>query len=211
VGTVTEGALSGIGIHRIGQLAEAPEALLAGAIGLNQARDLRELARGVDPREVIPDAEARSVGAEETFERDLHGPEALLPRLREQAERVAAHLRRAGRRGRTVTLKLKYADFESITRRVTLAVATDDGHAIYEAAAAQLARADTDRAVRLTGVSVSGFDGGAEQLGLFDAARREEPRRARLNEALDRIAGRHGAGAVRPASTRGEEDDSTRR
>jgi DNA polymerase-4 len=207
VGKVTEAALAEIGIHRIGQLADAPEALLAGALGLHGARDLRLLARGEDPREVVPHEEAKSVGAEETFERDLAGREALLPHLREEAERVAHRLREAGKRGRTVTLKLKYADFELVTRRVTLAVATDDGKAIYDAAAAQLERVDLDRPVRLTGVSVSGFDAAVEQLGLFDVSRRERPRRARLNAALDRIADRHGAGAVRPASAGGEDEE----
>jgi DNA polymerase IV len=174
VGEVTEAALAEIGIHRIGQLAEATEALLARAVGLHAARDLRALARGEDAREVVAHEEARTIGAEETLERDVVGEAALLPRLREHAERVARRLREAGRRGRTVTLKLKYADFEQVTRRVTLPAATDDGRAIYDAAAAQLARADLSRAVRLTGVSVSGFDAGAEQLGLFDGSRRGE-------------------------------------
>jgi DNA polymerase-4 len=202
VGKVTEAALAAIGIHRIGQLAAAPEALLAGALGVRHARGLRALARGDDPREVVPDEEAKSVGAEGTFERDLAGEAALLPHLREQAERVGQRLREAGKRGRTVTLKLKYADFELVTRRCTLAQPTDDGKAIYDAAAAQLARADLDRAVRLIGVAASGFDApAAEQLGLFDGAGRAASRRARLNAALDRITARHGQGAVRPAST----------
>jgi DNA polymerase-4 len=207
VGKVTEAALAKVGIHRIGQLAEAPEALLAQALGLHHARDLRELARGEDPREVVPDEEARSVGAEETFERDLVGREALLPHLREHAERVARRVRETGKRGRTVTLKLKYSDFESVTRRVTLDSPTDDGKAIYDAAAAQLLRADLSRPVRLTGVSLSGFGAGAEQLDLFGgAAQRDEPRRARLNDALDRIADRHGVRAVRPASMDGDSE-----
>ncbi|MFL5299280.1 MAG: DNA polymerase IV [Anaeromyxobacteraceae bacterium] len=201
VGEVTGAALAAIGIHRIGQLAAAPEALLSGALGPRHARDLRALARGDDPREVVPDEEAKSVGAEETFERDVVGAEALLPQLRAQAERVGERLRESGKRGRTVTLKLKYADFEQVTRRCTLPRPTDDGTAIYDAAAAQLARADTGRAVRLTGVAVSGFDAApAEQLGLFEGRARDDDRRTRLNAALDRIASRHGEGAVRPAS-----------
>jgi DNA polymerase-4 len=70
VGEVTERALADLGIHRIGQLADAPEALLARAVGRRHARALRELARGEDPREVIPDEEAKSIGSEETFDRD---------------------------------------------------------------------------------------------------------------------------------------------
>ena len=210
VGKVTEAALAEIGVHRIGQLADAPEALLGGALGAHHARELRQLARGEDPRQVVPDEEARSVGAEVTFERDLLGAPALLPHLRDQAERVARRLRESGKRGRTVTLKLKYADFEQVTRRCTLAAPTDDGAAIYQAAAAQLERAELDRAVRLTGVSVSGFDAAAaEQLGLFER-RPDGARRARLNAALDAIAERHGADAVRPASVV-EQDDAAGR
>ncbi len=168
VGKVTEGALARLGIHRLGQLADAPEALLASALGRGHARDLRALARGEDPREVVADEEAKSVGAEETFEKDLMGREALLPHLLEQAERVARRLREVGKKGRTVTLKVKYADFELVTRRCTLPSATDDGHVLFRAARAQLERADLRRPVRLTGVSAGGFQGvRAEQLELF--------------------------------------------
>ena len=200
VGRITGAALARAGIHRIGQLAEAPEALLAAALGRSGARDLRALARGEDPREVIADEEARSVGAEETFDRDLVGREALLPRLLDQAQRVGRRLRAADRKGRTVTVKVKYADFELVTRRCTLAAATDDGRAGFEAARAQLERVDLDRPVRLTGVSVSALDApGAEQLGLFDP-RPDAPRRAALNAAIDRLAERFGPDAVRPAT-----------
>jgi DNA polymerase-4 len=200
VGKVTEASLVSLGIHRIGQLAEAPEILLTGAVGHRQARDLRALARGDDPREVIADEEARSVGAEETFPADLRGREAVLPHLLDQAERVARRLREVGKKARTVTLKLKYADFELATRRCTLPAATDDGKTIFEAARAQLDRADLERPVRLTGVSASGLDGAPEQLGLFDG--RAPVRRAALNAALDELAERYGPDAVRPATTR---------
>ncbi len=208
VGKVTEAALAGLGIHRMGQLADAPDALLAAALGPGHARDLRALARGDDPREVVADEEARSIGAEETFEADLVGREALLPHVLEQAERVAHRLRQAGKRARTVTLKVKYADFELATRRCTLPFATDDGKVLFEAAAAQLHRADLARPVRLTGVSASGFDPASSgQLTLFgdpaafpgpDAA--AAPRRRALNAAVDELNDRFGAGAVRPAT-----------
>ena len=207
VGKVTEAALLGVGIHRIGQLAEATEAVLRGVLGAHHARDLQALARGEDPREVVPDEEPKSVGAEETFEVDLTGRSALRPHLREQAERVAHRLRQAGKKGRTVTLKVKYADFELITRRRTLPGATDDGEAIFDAALSLLDRADPGRPVRLTGVSVAGF-GSAEprQLGLFDQ-RPAAGRRAALNRALDELEARFGPGAVRRAADDGYEDE----
>src|SRR5512133_3662627 len=111
VGKVTEAALARAGIHTIGQLATSPELRLAGALGATHARELGALARGDDPREVVADEPTKSVGAEETYERDLRGREPLLPHLRAQAERVARRLREAGLRARTITLKVKYSDF----------------------------------------------------------------------------------------------------
>jgi DNA polymerase-4 len=204
VGRVTEEALRRAGNGTIGELAAAGEALLRGALG-SQGAELQKLARGEDPRPVVPDAEAKSVGSEDTFEEDLEGEEALLPHLREQAERVARRLRSAGLLGRTVTLKLKYADFSLVTRRCTLEAAVDDGRAIYDAAQAQLTRADLSRPVRLTGVTVSGFGPGDPQLDLF--ARAEGPgaeRRRALNAAIDALSRRFGEGAVRPASSPGD-------
>ena len=199
VGQVTEAALARAGIHRIGQLAAAPEALLAPALGHGHARDLAALARGEDPRPGLPDEETKSVGAEETLERDVTGGGALLPRLLDQSERVARRLRQGGKRGRVVTLKVKYADFEQATRRVTLGSATDDGAAIFAAVRAQLERADLCRPVRLSGVSVSGFEERAEQLGLFDRPA-QAPRRAALHAAVDALRARFGERAVRPAT-----------
>jgi DNA polymerase-4 len=204
VGQVTEAALARLGIHRIGQLADAPDVLLARAVGHRHARDLRALARGDDPREVIAHEEAKSVGAEETFGADLRGREAVLPHLLDQAERVARRLREAGKKARTVTLKLKYADFELATRRCTLPGATDDGKTLFEAARAQLDRADLARPVRLTGISASGLDGPPEQLGLFES--RLPVRRAALNAAIDALAERYGPDAVRPATSRPRDD-----
>ncbi len=203
VGEVTEGALRRIGVQTIGDLQRMPESALAPAVGASHARALRSLALGEDPREVVPDEAARSVGAEETFDVDLADRAALEREILAQAVRVGRRLRAAGLRGRVVTLKVKYADFSLVTRRVTLGAPTDDDRAVYDAARAQLDRVDLSRKVRLTGVSVSDFAGPAErgQLGLFPEPARGPPppetaRRQALNTALDAIAGRFGNGAV---------------
>jgi DNA polymerase-4 len=200
VGEVTEGALRRIGVQTIGDLQRLPEAALAPAVGASHARDLRALALGEDPREVVPDEEARSVGAEETFEEDLRDRSALQREILAQAVRVGRRLRAAGLRGRVVTLKVKYGDFSQITRRVTLGSPTDDDRTVFDAARAQLERVDLSRPVRLTGVSVSGFEPpGRGQLGLFPGAGQEPPTQARrqaLNTALDAIADRFGDQAV---------------
>jgi DNA polymerase-4 len=207
VGQVTEEALRQLGVGTIGDLAATPEVALAGAVGASHAHGLKALARGEDPREVVPDEAAKSVGAEDTFGEDLRGAPALERELLSQAGRVGRRLRAAGVAGRVVTLKVKYADFTLVTRRVTLDRPTDDDHAILAAARGLLARVDAARPVRLTGISVSGFAAEAErgQLDLFGGAPGESPappedgRRRALNAALDRLADRFGDRAVLPA------------
>ncbi len=207
VGHVTEEALRMIGIATIGDLARTPDVALAAALGATHTHDLKGLARGEDPREVVPDEAAKSIGAEDTFGEDLRGARALDRELLSQAGRVGRRLRAAGVAGRVVTVKVKYADFTVVTRRVTLDRPTDDDHAILAAARTLLARADLTRPVRLTGISVSGFAEEAEraQLDLFGGGAGATPpppedgRRRALNAALDRLADRFGDGAVLPA------------
>ena len=91
--------------------------------------------KAIDDREVVPDREAKSVGAEDTFDEDLRASRRCAPHVHAQALRVARRLRRAGVQGRVVQLKLKFADFTLITRRATLDQATDDGQTLYRAAA----------------------------------------------------------------------------
>jgi DNA polymerase-4 len=109
-------------------------------------------------------------------------------------------MRGAGLAAGTVSLKLKYADFQIATRQEALPARTDDGEEIYRVAARLLAKAAPGRPIRLTGVSASDLGEHAPQLGLFDA---KAARRARLNRSLDEIAGRFGAGAVLPADLLG--------
>jgi len=206
VGKVTERGMKELGISTIGQLAATPESALVAAFG-SHGRGMWALAQGDDPREVIPDWEAKSIGCEDTFDQDVQGAEALLPHLLDQSGRVARRLRQAGHRGRVVTLKIKYSDFTLVTRRKTLAGPTDDGKAIFDVAREQLERADLARPVRLCGISMSGFEGQEEsqQLGLFEApAPEEDPKRKALNAALDRIARRFGDRAVVPADLAGK-------
>jgi DNA polymerase-4 len=214
VGEVTEVALRRLGVATIGDLARLPESALAAVLGAERAHGLRQLARGDDEREVVPDEGLKSVGGEETFEEDVRGEAALARALLTQAGRVGRRLRSHGLRGRVVTLKVKYADFTLVTRRVTLPWPTDDDRLIYESARAQLGRVDASRAVRLAGLTVSGFEEGAEagQLDLFGApaggpagasqpgaAPADEARRRRLNAAVDALAGKFGSGTVAPA------------
>jgi DNA polymerase IV len=195
VGPKTEQVLLVRGLKRIGDVAASDRAHLERELG-SLGPWLHDLASGIDDRAVEPDREAKSVGAEETFEEDLAG-EDLLPFIHEQALRVASRLRRARLRARSVHLKVKFADFRITTRQETLEAPTDDGAEIFAVARRLLAKVD-GRPARLTGVH-AGDLGATPQLGLFDAVAPEAQKRARLNASLDRIADRFGPDAVVPA------------
>jgi len=195
VGPKTDEALRRVGIRTIGDVAARDAAWLEQKLG-SAGRHLWELAHGLDDRPVVPDGQAKSIGSEDTFDEDLEGEEALRPHVHAQALRVARRLRRAGLRARVAQLKIKFADFELVTRRHTLPEPTDDGRALYRAAMDLFARVDLARAVRLTGVSGQELVGDRDQMELF----RPEPGKSqRLNAALDQIASRYGHAAVTTA------------
>ena len=201
-GRVTTADLESMGIRTIGQLAAIPPSHLHSRFGRGGGL-LSSLAHGVDERAVEPFAPPKSMGAEETFERDHRDGERLRATLRAQAERVARELRAQGYAGRTVTLKLRFADFSTITRSHT-GDPTQDGLTVYREASALLDRVVLRQPVRLIGLSVAGLGPAGEgQLALLgpDAVRRE-----RLARALDRLVERFGEASVRPATTlfRGE-------
>lgn len=203
VGPVAEAKLTAAGLRTVGDLARADPNLLERLLG-QHGRDLVRLARGEDPRPIEPDRAPVSISEESTFDEDVSDPALLAATVLTHAEAVAGRLRREGLRARTVVLKLTLAGrrrpgprgFDRITRRVTLAGATDDGEAIRREACRLLERAGLCEAVRLLGVGVTGFEPrGAAQPGLFDDAA-GGAQRDRLNRALDAIETRFGQGSV---------------
>ena len=199
VGPKTEEVLTRAGLKMIGDVAARDVAWLEERLG-SQGRHLWELSQGIDPREVVPDPTAKSVGAEDTFEEDLRGMDLLRPHIHAQALRVGRRLRRAGVKGRVVQLKVKFADFSVITRRTTLPTPTDDGQTLYRSALELLERSHEGKPIRLTGVSVQALgEQEPQQLGLFPAAADPPPRSAKLNAALDRITERFGSKAITTA------------
>jgi len=195
VGPKSARTLATMDLETVGDIARRDPEALERRLGPS-GRALWEQANAIDPRPVIPDRDAKSIGAEETFDDDLSTIDALAPRIHAQALRVAHRLRRAGVRARTVQLKLKRADFTLVTRRETLDQPTDDGQVLYRTAAALLAR-EPARPTRLTGVSAQNLVAvEAPQLGLFAPP----PTTAQaLNRALDAITDRFGAGTVTTA------------
>ena len=202
VGPKSARTLATMGFETVGDIARHDPEALVRRLGPS-GRALWEQANAVDPRPVIPDRDAKSIGAEDTFDEDLSGVEALAPRIHAQALRVARRLRHAGLRARTVQLKLKRADFTLVTRRATLDEPTDDGQLLYREAAALLAR-EPARPTRLTGVSAQNLvAAAAPQLGLFAPP----PTAAQaLNRALDAIANRFGTGSVTTADVADDEE-----
>ncbi len=196
VGRVTAEGLEAMGLQTIGQLAAVPGEYLEARFGPS-ARGLQDLAHGRDERAVEPFAPPKSMGAEETFGRDHRDVDRLHATLREQAERVARELRADGYAGRCVTLKLRFADFSTLTRRHT-DDPTQDGLAIYRRARALLDRIPLRQAVRLIGLSVSSLGpAAAGQLSLLEP---DAQRRERLARAMDRVTARFGEESLRPAS-----------
>jgi len=185
------------GLRTLADLAAcAPETLrsLLGSWGDNVA----DLARGIDPRPVQVGHAAKSIGAEETFENDRLGSEALEPALLGQAQRVAARLFTKGLFGTIVTLKIKYADFTLRTRRRTLAQPAMDTETLYQTARALLAEMESDRPVRLTGLAISGLTTGPIQKELFADAR--QGRQERLEAVRAQVGQRFGEGHLTRAS-----------
>src|SRR5262249_8419095 len=119
VGKKTEAVLTAAGIHTIGDVVRADHARLERLVG-SYAPHMQELARGLDDRDVVPDAEAKSIGAENTFPRDIADSQALRAELDQLSERVAERARDDGMVGYTINLKARYADFTTVTRAITL-------------------------------------------------------------------------------------------
>jgi DNA polymerase-4 len=199
VGPKTAPRMRALGFNTLGDVARGSDDRLERVLG-RWGPEAARLARGEDERDVVPDGRARSIGAEETYEEDRVGAEAVGATLLEHAARVARRLIRADLRARTVVVKIKYADFTVRSRSVTLPQAVQDTDAIHRAAIECLGRLPLhQRRVRLTGVSVSGIESGPAAPTLFrDAA---ADRRRALEQVTARIADRFGdEGAVTRAS-----------
>jgi DNA polymerase-4 len=163
VGPATQARLLKRGIDTIGQLARASPTDLVDMLGQAHGAVLHQYSQGIDQRSVIPERDAKSVSAEETFPIDLTGQRELAQHIRRLAERVTARLIAEGSSGRTVTLKLRHYDFSTITRSVTLGQPTNSTAKIVAAATQLLAAVDTSDGVRLVGVGVSGLSEYSQQ------------------------------------------------
>jgi DNA polymerase-4 len=202
VGEATQSVLASMGLSTIGDVARYPEAALVARLGAVTGQHLKELARGEDPRPVISEHEAVSIGHQETFDDDIDDKGELAVILLDQADRVAHRLRDANLRARAVVLIVKYDDFRQITRRTTLDSPTSDGGQLARTAIELLAKVPIEPRkacrVRLCGISATGLEprDAPRQLGFDEAARQKGER---LGDTLDKLSAKFGKAAIRRA------------
>ncbi|MET8334649.1 DNA polymerase IV [Streptosporangium canum] len=200
VGERTEQSLVRLGIRTVGDLAGVPVATLQRQLGQAAGAHLAALAWGRDERPVTPHAPDKSIGAEETFATDVGDPVKIRRELLRLSERVAARLREGGHVGRTVSVKLRRADFSTISRSRTLREPTDVAQTLYATACDLYAAAglDSDR-LRLVGVRVENLSPAGEATRQLGLGERETGWRE-AEQAMDRAARRFGRDVVLPAS-----------
>ena len=200
VGPKTEKKLAELGIRTIGQLAALGERDLAALFGEN-GREMARHARGIDERPIVTERETKSISQETTFARDVNDDKKLEATLREQAAEVAKTLRRAGLAGTTVRLKLRWSDFTTLTRQVTLPTPTDQDAEIFAAARALLGKVRERRTpVRLLGVGVSHLGPPARQMELWGQGRASAEKARKVQAALDALQEKYGNEVVKKGS-----------
>ena len=208
VGPRTAKRLEALGVTTVGELAALPRGEVLARFGSSGAW-IHDLAHGIDPRRVTPRREEKSLSIERTFMSDVTDREELRLKLFAQCEELAYRLRSSGLRGRTVTLKARYWNFKTVTRRRTLPFPTNLGPRIWAAARALLARVPPGP-LRLIGVQVSALEDVRTPLqGQLFGGRAEPAEEAtdpadadweRATAGLDRLREKYGPGTVLPAS-----------
>jgi DNA polymerase-4 len=204
VGDRTEETLLRLGLRTVADIAHTPLATLKRAMGEAAGAHLHDLAWGRDPRGVEPVRRERSIGSDETFSHDVDDPAYIHRQLLKLSDRTAARVRAAGLMGRTVSIKVRFSDFTTITRSKTLRDPTDISRDIYDTARVLYDGLGLQRArIRLVGVRVEQLvdSDGAPIQGTLD-----EPDHGwrEADRAVDRASARFGAGSVRPASLIGD-------
>ncbi len=210
VGPVTQGELADLGISRISDLARAPTTLLASRLGSYRARHLHALAWNRDPRGVLPGRRSSSVGAQRAFGGDRRDREFLRGVLARLSSGVGARLRRKGRAGRTITLRARFRDLESITRSTTMRTASASSAVLFRTAVDLtdgVLDEFPDRGLSLLGISMSNLGPASPlqlELPMFDddlvgGSPRELELQA-LDAAVDDLRERFGRDAVGPGS-----------
>lgn len=196
VGPATQAALARLGVETVGDIAALPETSLVAAVGPTTGRQLHDLAHGRDKRPVIADSEAKSVSVEETYDEDLAGRELVETALLAHAQRLSGRLRRAGLGTRTVSLKVRFPDFQTITRSQTVPEPIDGSRQLYRVALELAGEVDLRQPVRLLGLGATSLQvsGRPSQLRIDQDQGWDQ-----LDDAVAGIRERFGDEAVNPA------------
>jgi DNA polymerase-4 len=196
VGPKTAEQLERLGLHTVADIANTPRSTLIRALGDAAGASLYELAWGRDYRDVTPEEPDKSISAAETFSTDLDNPIEILQEFLRMTEKATARLREKGLFAKTISIKVRFADFSTINRSKTLPLAIDSTHEVYEVVKALYLALKIDRArLRLVGVALENLqEDSPEQLVL--GAREKGWRDA--EGAIDRAKARFGRGRVRP-------------
>lgn len=188
VGAATARILKGIRVETVADVRALDITTLERLLG-KYGTELFNLAWGKDDRPVVPDREAKSVGNENTFLQDIWSQESIEVELFSLAEKVGWRLRRAGLSGRTVTVKIRYSSFNTITRSLTLPTPINLDEMIYETAKKIMDKVPIKEGVRLLGITVSHLSEGCNQLDLFNEV---NEKREKVTAVLDKLKGRFG-------------------
>ncbi|WP_312421314.1 DNA polymerase IV [Anaerospora hongkongensis] len=192
VGEVTAASIAKLGIRTIGQFAAADPKLLERHIG-RDVYDLQRLARGLDDRPVVPDQQIKSVGNEETFDQDLYQWDEIEKQLLLFADKVGWRLRRLTLSGRTITVKVRFASFKTITRSRTLEEATNLDDTLYHIARELYKSIPSAEGIRLLGLTVSNLQPAGQTMALFDS---KQEKQESLHKVVDELKVRFGTAAV---------------
>lgn len=199
VGEKTAEQLSRLGLVNVSDIANTPVKTLTRVIGHAAAEHLYELAWGRDPRTVTPNQAEKSIGAERTFESDMDDPEEILAQILDLSNKVAKRLRAANYFSRTITIKVRFADFTSVTRSKSLPASTDLATDIYATSKSLFEAMNLQRArIRLVGVRATGLVPASESSVQLEFSDRDSGWRE-AEEAIDQVAIKFGSSAVKPA------------
>jgi len=207
VGRATHQVFERLGVQTIKQVRQLPEAVMLDYFG-KHGQQLWLLAQGRDNSSVVPERQAKSISHETTFARDISDRSALHACLMDLTEQVASRLRHAELLGRTIQLKLRFADFKTLSRSVTLSKPSQTTEVLWQAASSLFAQCSLPQPVRLLGMGVSNLlhehERVQEQAELFATI---DPRQQQLDELADRINRRFGKASLhRGSSTRRRSD-----
>lgn len=180
------------GFYKIGQLAALPDERALKSIAGNQAKRLYDMARGIDERPVEYERQVHSIGNELTYEEDLIDPQLIDQEWYFFAHKVAKRLRQQNLKGRTIAIKVRFNDFETLSRQKRIEVPTDNEETLYRVGMMLYNKLNINKPIRLLGLTVSDFAGALGQTSLFE----EETFQEDLARAMDGLEAKFGEGIV---------------